>query len=199
MVHALPELPYPRGALAPWIEESTMDIHYGKHHQGYVNKLNAALEGHANLLNMSVLELLKDLSLVPENIRQKVINTGGGVANHTFFWESLIKGASTPEGSLLELINRDFGSLEAFKQAFGTAAKTLFGSGWAWLVLDTGTLKITTTQNQDSPLSIGQTPLLTLDVWEHAYYVQFQNRRAEWVDQFWDYVNWKKVAERITA
>ena len=191
-------LPYDFSALEPHIDTRTMEIHYGKHHATYVAKLNAALEGHPELQGLTVEELLKQIDRVPESIRRAVRNNGGGHANHALFWQVMSpKGGGSPTGKLAEAITRDFGSLEAMKKQFGEAALAQFGSGWAWLVVKDGKLKITSTTNQDTPLMEGATPILTLDVWEHAYYLKYQNRRAEYVTAWWNVVDWKRVAENF--
>lgn len=172
MAYKLPELPYAANALEPHIDEATMNIHHGKHHNTYVTNLNAALEGHAALAEKSIEDLVANLDAVPENIRTAVRNNGGGHANHTFFWQILSpNGGGEPTGALAEDIKSTFGSVEEFKNKFADAAKGRFGSGWAWLVVNNGNLEITSTPNQDTPLSEGKTPILGLDVWEHAYYL----------------------------
>jgi superoxide dismutase, Fe-Mn family len=196
MAHETPPLPYPNDALEPYIDAKTMEIHHDKHHAAYVSNLNAALEGLDELAKLSVEELLKNISKVPDAKRQAVINNGGGHANHTYFWETLKKNENgKPSGELAQAIDSAFGGFDAFKEKFETAAKTRFGSGWAWLVLNNGKLEVCSTQNQDSPLMSGQTPLLGLDVWEHAYYLKYQNRRPEYVSAFWNVVNWDRVAQ----
>jgi Fe-Mn family superoxide dismutase len=199
--HECPPLPYPYDALEPHIDTRTMQIHHDKHHQGYVNKLNAALEGHPDLQAKSVEELLGDLDALPESIRTAVRNNGGGHANHTLFWPSMSPdGGGEPEGALAEAINATFGSFSAFKEQFSQAAATRFGSGWAWLCVDGGgSLQVLSTPNQDSPLSQGLTPILGLDVWEHAYYLNYQNRRPDYIAAFWNIVNWDEVALRLEA
>jgi Fe-Mn family superoxide dismutase len=199
--HECPPLPYPYDALEPHIDTRTMQIHHDKHHQGYVNKLNAALEGHPDLQAKSVEELLSDLDALPESIRTAVRNNGGGHANHTLFWPSMSPdGGGEPEGALAEAINATFGSFSAFKEQFSQAAATRFGSGWAWLCVDGGgSLQVLSTPNQDSPLSQGLTPILGLDVWEHAYYLNYQNRRPDYIAAFWNIVNWDEVALRLEA
>jgi len=197
MAHELPKLPYDYSALEPHLDARTMEIHYTKHHQGYVNNLNAALEGQADLQAKSVEDLLKNLNQIPEDIRQAVINNGGGHANHSLFWQIMSPEVSQPEGELLEALNSAFGSLDKFKEEFSTAAKTRFGSGWAWLVMADGKLSVVSTANQDSPLSSGQTPILGLDVWEHAYYLNYQNRRPDYIEAWWNVVNWDEVARRL--
>jgi Fe-Mn family superoxide dismutase len=192
----LPELPYAYDALEPSIDKETMNIHHTKHHNTYVTKLNDALEGQADLQNKFVEEIISNLDAVPENIRTAVRNNGGGHANHSLFWKVLSpNGGGEPTGELAEKINEKFGSFDKFKEEFGNAATGRFGSGWAWLVLNNGELEITSTPNQDSPLMEGQTPLLGLDVWEHAYYLKYQNKRPEYISAFWNVVNWDQVAK----
>jgi Fe-Mn family superoxide dismutase len=198
-MHALQQLPYPYNALEPYIDEQTMRIHHDKHHQTYVDNLNKALETNPELQKLSVEQLLRDLNKIPENIRTKVRNHGGGVANHNFFWQLLKKDVGEPKGALAEAIKKRFGSFEKFKEEFTKAAMSRFGSGWAWLVLNKGDLEIYSTANQDSPISEGKVPLLCNDVWEHAYYLKYQNRRAEYVAAFWNVVNWRKVEELYAA
>lgn len=194
MAYKLPELPYAYDALAPHIDKETMEIHHTKHHNTYVTNVNNALEGHADLAAKSVEELISDLNAVPEDIRTAVRNNGGGHANHSLFWTLLSpNGGGAPKGSIGEAIDKKFGSFDKFKEEFANAAKTRFGSGWAWLVLDDGELAITSTPNQDSPLMDGKTPLLGLDVWEHAYYLNYQNRRPDYISAFWNVVNWDEV------
>jgi len=198
MTYELPKLPFEYDALEPHLDAKTMEIHYSKHHQGYVNKLNAALEGKNDLLSKPVEQLLKEISSVPEELRQKVINFGGGVINHTFYWNSMKPGGGgEPTGAVADAIKEAFDSFDTFKERFTKAAVGVFGSGYAWLVLKNGKLHVTQTFNQDSPLSLGQVPLLNLDVWEHSYYIKFQNRRPEFVDAWWNVVNWEEVAKRL--
>ena len=199
MPFELPSLPYALDALEPHLDARTMEIHYGKHHQGYLTKLNAALEKHPQLFELSIEEILSDLSQVPENIRTAVRNNGGGYYHHTFYWESMSpKGGGEPSGELAAAIKDTFGSFDAFKTQFTEAALGRFGSGWAWLSKNQdGVLLVQSTPNQDSPLSQGLTPLLTVDVWEHAYYLYYQNRRPDFVSAWWNVVNWEKVAERF--
>lgn len=201
MAHTLPELPYAHDALEPIIDTQTMEIHHGKHHQGYVNNLNAALEGHADLAKLDVEELLKNIDQVPEDIRQAVINNGGGHANHSLFWSIMCpKGdGGDPSGALADAIKSAFGSFEAASEEFTTAATKRFGSGWAWLVIGGSGLEIYSTANQDSPIMQGHTPLLGIDVWEHAYYLNYQNRRPDYVEAWKDVVNWSKVNEIYAA
>lgn len=194
----LPELDYAFDALEPYIDAETMNIHHGKHHQTYVNNLNAALEGHSDLINKSLTDLLTGLGAVPENVRTAVRNNGGGHYNHSLFWKILTPGGSNaPAGRLDEAINSRFGDFDTFKAQFSAAAAGRFGSGWAWLVLDQGShLKITSTPNQDNPLMDGEIPLLGLDVWEHAYYLKYQNRRPEYIQNFFNVINWDFVGTK---
>lgn len=196
MAFELPQLPYAYDALEPHIDRETMNIHHTKHHNTYVTNLNKALEGHADLQGKSLDELISNLDAVPESIRTAVRNNGGGHANHSLFWKILSpNGGGTPSGELLEAINKKFGSFDAFKEEFTKAATGRFGSGWAWLVVNNGELEVTSTPNQDSPLMEGKTPILGLDVWEHAYYLKYQNRRPEYISAFWNVVNWDEVAK----
>jgi Fe-Mn family superoxide dismutase len=201
MAHELPALPYAHNALEPHIDARTMEIHHGKHHQGYVNNLNKALEGQKILQNKSVEELLSDLEAVPESIRAAVRNNGGGHANHSLFWPCMSpNGGGEPSGELAEAIKSTFGSFASFKEQFSTAAATRFGSGWAWLCVDkSGGLVVTSTPNQDNPLSAGLKPILGLDVWEHAYYLNYQNRRPDYIAAWWNVVNWEQVAKNYAA
>jgi len=197
MLHLLPKLPYSFDALEPFIDEKTMEIHHGKHHQTYVDKLNKALEKYPKLQNKSVEELLKNLDLIPEDIRTAVRNHGGGHVNHSFFWLILKKGIE-PGGEILKAINKKFKGFDAFKEEFGTKATNLFGSGWCWLVLNQkGELEVITTPNQDSPISQNKVPVLGLDLWEHSYYLKYQNKRADYINAWWNVVNWKKVNENF--
>jgi Fe-Mn family superoxide dismutase len=196
MTYTLPDLPYAYDALEPYIDEETMHLHHDKHHNTYVTNLNAAIEKHPELGGKTVEELLADFSSVPEDIQTAVRNNGGGHANHTFFWEILGPTAGgEPTGAIKEAIDEAFGSFEDFKEEFKTAATGRFGSGWAWLVVKDGKLAITSTANQDSPLMDGQTPVLGLDVWEHAYYLKYKNVRPDYINAFWSVVNWDKVNE----
>jgi len=197
--HTLPELGYTYNALEPFIDAKTMEIHHTKHHQAYTDKFNAALEKHEELFDKSAEELLTDLNAVPEDIRTAVKNNGGGYINHNFFWTILkINNGALPEGLLAEAINRDFGSYEEFKNKFSEAALNQFGSGWAWLVADKNNeLSVINLANQDSPLSQGLTPLLNIDVWEHAYYLNYQNKRADYITAFWNIINWEQVAKNL--
>jgi superoxide dismutase, Fe-Mn family len=200
MAYELPPLPYAYDALAPTISEETMQLHHDKHHQAYVTNVNNALKDQPDLANKSVEALISDLNSVPENIRTAVRNNGGGHANHTLFWEVMKPGGSNqPTGDLAQAINSTFGGFDQFKQQFTAAATTRFGSGWAWLTSDGGNLAITSTPNQDSPLMEGKTPLLGLDVWEHAYYVDYRNRRPDYITAWWNVVNWDEVGKRYDA
>ncbi|OGR11121.1 MAG: superoxide dismutase [Desulfobacula sp. GWF2_41_7] len=194
MPHSLPPLPYDYNSLEPFIDEETMRIHHTKHHQTYVDKLNASLNGHEELETLSVDELLKNPDKVPEEIRTAVRNHGGGHSNHSFFWPLLKKNISFG-GAIGEGIIKQFGSFEKFRDDFSNRAAILFGSGWTWLTIDNGKLEIITTSNQDSPLSLGKTPILGLDVWEHAYYLKYQNRRPDYIKAFFEVINWEKVNE----
>ncbi len=192
----LQDLPYEHNALEPTIDEETMKIHHGKHHQTYVDNLNKAVEG-LDLKSDCPGDLLKNLDQVPSDKRQAVINNGGGHYNHTLFWESMTPGgSSTPTGALAEEIDKTFGSFDEFKEKFQTAGTGQFGSGWAWLIVDNGELKITSSANQDNPISDGKTPILGNDVWEHAYYLKYKNARADYLKAWWDVVNWDVVAKR---
>jgi Fe-Mn family superoxide dismutase len=197
MAYVLPPLPYPTNALEPFIDAKTMEIHHGKHHQAYINNANAKLEGHPALAAKSVEELISNLAAVPEDIRTVLRNNAGGHANHSLFWTILAPHTGVePTGDLAAAINSTFGSFAAFKEKFAAAATTRFGSGWAWLSYDKDKLAIESTPNQDSPLMEGRTPLLGLDVWEHAYYLHYQNRRPDYIAAFWNIVNWPEVARR---
>ena len=198
MAHELPPLPYDYAALEPHIDVETMKIHHDKHHQAYINNLNAALEKHADLASKCVEELLRNLNTVPEEIRTAVRNNGGGHVNHTMFW-AIMKpnGGGAPTGAIGEQIKKDFGSFEDFKTAFNAAAAKQFGSGWGWLVWEGGKLKIVTTPNQDSPLSQGLYPILGNDVWEHAYYLKYQNKRPDYLAAWWNTINWEEVNKRF--
>lgn len=190
----LPELPYDYDALEPHIDARTMEIHHTKHHQGYVNKLNAALEGEDELQNMSIVDLVKSLDQVPVGKKDAVKNNGGGHANHSLFWNIMSPdGGGEPEGALADEIEQDFDSFHNFKEEFESAAASHFGSGWAWLAVTDDGLEIISTPNQDSPYMHGYTPILGLDVWEHAYYLNYQNRRADYISAFWNIVNWQEV------
>lgn len=192
--HSLQPLPYKYDSLEPFIDEETMKIHHDKHHQAYCDNFNKALQSHPKLFKKKPEELLAGIENVPEEIRDAVRNNGGGFVNHSFFW-SILKKNTKPKGEILEAINKKFGSIESFKEEFGKAASTRFGSGWAWLVLNNRELEIISTPNQDSPLSKGMTPLLTIDVWEHAYYLKYRNKRQEYIQNFFNVINWDKVNE----
>lgn len=196
---ALPKLNYAYDALEPYIDKETMEIHYTKHHQAYITGLNAVLENHPELANKTVEELLSSINTLPESIRTAIKNHGGGHANHSLFWTLLKKdNGSQITGKLKELIERDFGSIESFKEQFETAAKTRFGSGWAWLVIDQNKkLSVISTANQDSPMMDGYQPILALDVWEHSYYLKYQNRRPEYISAFWHIVDWNVVEQKL--
>ena len=195
----LPELPYAQDALEPHIDARTMGIHHGKHHAGYTKKLNAALEG-SDLVDMSIEDILADLDAVPEAIRTAVRNNGGGYANHSLFWGVMSPdGGGEPSGALADAISSGFGGFADFKSAFAAAASGVFGSGWAWLVAEGGALSISTTPNQDTPLMQGRTPVLGIDVWEHAYYLHYQNRRADYIAAFFNVINWERVGELYAA
>ncbi len=200
MAHELPPLPYAFNALEPFIDEQTMQIHHGKHHQTYVNNLNGAVEKHASLQGKSVDELIANLDAVPEDVRTVVRNNGGGHANHTLFWQIMGPNAGgAPTGAVAEAIDKAFGSFDAFKEAFTKAAVGRFGSGWAWLVKSGNGVEITSTPNQDSPLMEGKTPILGIDVWEHAYYLKYQNKRPDYIAAWFNVVNWAEVNKRFGA
>lgn len=200
MAHELPALPYAFNALEPHIDAATMEIHHDRHHGGYVNNLNKALEGHADLQAKNLNDLLAHINDVPETIRTAVRNNGGGHANHSLFWEVLSpNGGGQPTGALADAITSTFGSFDKFKEQFAKAASTRFGSGWAWLAVDGGKLAVTSTPNQDSPIMEGKTPILGLDVWEHAYYLKYQNKRPDYIGAFWNIVNWAEVGKRYEA
>ncbi|MCA1840098.1 MAG: superoxide dismutase, partial [Actinobacteria bacterium] len=194
--YTLPALPYDFGALEPHIDAKTMEIHHDKHHQTYVDKLNAAIEGKDDLYYDNVDELLRNFSKVPADVQGPVRNHGGGHSNHSLFWTTLsADGGGEPSGPLADAIKSDLGSFKEFQEKFNAAATNQFGSGWAWLVVDGGKLAVLNLPNQDSPLIDGKTPVLGLDVWEHAYYLKYQNRRPEYIEAFWNIVNWEEVAK----
>ena len=201
MSHSLPTLTYAHNALEPHIDARTMEIHHGKHHNAYVTNLNTALDGNAELQKLSIEALVSKLDAVPEPIRAAVRNNGGGHYNHSMFWESLsAKGGGEPKGALAEAINSAFGDFTKFKDAFKKAGVGRFGSGWAWLSVDkSGKLVVTSTANQDTPLADGLQPVLGMDVWEHAYYLHYQNRRPDYIDAFWNVVAWDVVGTRFAA
>jgi len=198
MAFELPDLPYSHDALEPHIDTETMQIHHGKHHNAYVTNLNAALEGHADLQGKSIEDLISNLDAVPEAIRGAVRNNGGGHANHSLFWTLMGPGkGGAPSGDLAAAMDASFGSFDAFKDAFAKAGTTRFGSGWAWLVKNGDKLEVMSTPNQDSPIMEGKTPLLGMDVWEHAYYLKYQNRRPDYIQAFFNVVDWDAVAARL--
>jgi len=198
MAYELPALPYGYDALEPHIDARTMEIHHTKHHQTYVTKLNEALEGHADLQGLAVEDLIGKINSIPENARGAVRNHGGGHTNHSLFWQIMGPGGGgEPTGPLADAINSTFGSFGTFKEKFSGAAATRFGSGWAWLVVKDGKLDIESSANQDSPLMDGKTPILGLDVWEHAYYLKYQNRRPEYITAWWNVIRWDEVAKRL--
>jgi Fe-Mn family superoxide dismutase len=201
MAYTLPPLAYPYNALEPHIDARTMEIHHTKHHQAYINNVNNAIKGKADLESKSVEQLVADINSVPEDIRTAVRNNAGGHANHTFFWTIIgPKVGGQPQGKIAAAITQAFGSFDAFKEKFAQAATTRFGSGWAWLTVSKdGKLEISSTANQDSPLMEGKTPVLGIDVWEHAYYLHYQNRRPDYIAAFWNVVNWQEVEKRFNA
>ena len=197
LAHELPPLPYPSDALEPYIDKTTMEIHHGKHHAAYVNNLNKALEGQTQLQALPIDELLASLDKVPENVRTAVRNNGGGHANHSMFWKIMKKGGGgEPSGELAAAIKSAFGSYADFKTKFAQAATTRFGSGWAWLLIKDGKLAVESTPNQDNPIMSGGKPVMGLDVWEHAYYLKYQNRRPDYIEAWWNVVDWNAIAER---
>jgi Fe-Mn family superoxide dismutase len=197
----LPKLPYSYGALEPYIDAETMETHYLKHHGTYVNKLNEALGKYPELPDMSIEDILLSINSIPEDIRNSVRNHGGGHANHSLFWRIMKKkGGGLPGGDLGSEIGRMFGSFERFREDFSKTAANIFGSGWAWLVLDTeGMMRITATANQDSPYMAGMTPIMGLDVWEHAYYLKYRNRRADYIESWWNVLNWNEIERNFDA
>jgi Fe-Mn family superoxide dismutase len=199
MAYTLPPLPYPANTLEPYIDAMTMEIHHDRHHKTYVDNLNKAIEGQAALASKSIEDLLREINKVPENIRTAVRNNGGGHANHTMFWEIMVKGGGgEPTGPLADDIKKTFGDFGAFKGKMKEAALGRFGSGWAWLVLAGGKLQVLSTANQDSPYMDGQSPILGIDVWEHAYYLKYQNKRPDYVEAWWNVVNWNAIAKRYS-
>ena len=200
MTYTLPDLPYAYDALEPYIDEETMHLHHDKHHNTYVTNLNAAIEKYPELGEKTVEELLSDMDAIPTDIKTAVRNNGGGHANHSFFWEIMAPNAGgEPTGEIKEAINEAFGDFSSFKEEFKKAAAGRFGSGWAWLVMENGKLAITSTANQDSPLMEGKTPILGLDVWEHAYYLKYKNVRPDYIAAFWNVINWDEVNKRFEA
>ena len=199
MAFTLPPLPYPANSLEPSIDAQTMEIHHDRHHKAYVDNLNKALEGHSNLQSKTIENLLREINQVPENIRNAVRNNGGGHANHSMFWEIMVKGGGgEPSGPLADDLKKTFGDFAAFKAKVKEVAVARFGSGWGWLVWDGGKLQVLSTANQDSPYMDNQVPLLGIDVWEHAYYLKYQNKRADYIEAWWNVVNWKAVAQRYS-
>ena len=200
MAHALPPLPYAHDALEPHVDKQTMEIHHGKHHAAYVNNLNAALDKHPELHAKSVEDLIKGIASVPEDIRTAVRNNGGGHANHAMFWQVMAPNAGgAPTGPIADAINAAFGSFDAFKEQFGKAAVGRFGSGWVWVVDNGGKIAIESSANQDSPLMEGRKPVFGVDVWEHAYYLKYQNRRPDYVSAWWNVANWAEINRRLRA
>jgi len=200
MAYTLPKLPYAYDALEPHIDAKTMEIHHTKHHQAYIDKANAALEKHPDLAKLEIDDLMRNLAKVPEDIRGVIRNNGGGHSNHAFFWTILKPGGGgKPTGELAAAIDQACGSFDKFVEEFNAAAANRFGSGWAWLTVDGSKLKVESTPNQDTPLSEGRTPVLGLDVWEHAYYLKYQNKRPDYVKAFWNVVNWDEVSRRFAA
>lgn len=192
-----PDLPYAYDALEPYIDKETMTVHHDKHHAAYTKKLNAALENNPELFDKDPQTILKEIDGIPEDIRTAVRNNGGGHVNHSLFWEVMGPDKKQPDGELLKVLESEFGSFKKFKEEFETAATTQFGSGWAWLTSDSGKLAVEQTPNQDSPLSEGRTPILALDVWEHAYYLKYKNLRPDYVKAFWNVVNWQAVNDKF--
>lgn len=200
MAHELPELPYSHDALEPFIDSKTMEIHHGKHHNAYVTNLNNAIAGNEDLEAKSIIELISDLDAVPEDIRGAVRNNGGGHANHSLFWSTMGPGkGGEPSGPLGDAINSTFGTFENFKDAFTKAGMTRFGSGWAWLSVTNGSLEVSSTPNQDSPIMEGNKPIIGCDVWEHAYYLNYQNLRPDYINAWWNVVDWDAAAARFDA
>jgi len=197
--HMLPPLPYEYAALEPHIDAQTMQIHHGKHHQAYVNNLNAALDKHPELFQWTLEDLLRKINQIPEDIRTAVRNNAGGHHNHSLFWTIMgPKGSGEPTGALADALKKTFGGIDKLKEQLAAAATSRFGSGWAWLVVSGGKLEVVSTANQDSPLMDGKVPILGLDVWEHAYYLKYQNRRPDYIAAWWNVVNWTEVAKRFT-
>ena len=200
MAHELPDLPYSHDALEPFIDKTTMEIHHGKHHNAYVTNLNNAISGNESLESKSIIELISDLDSVPEDIRGAVRNNGGGHANHSLFWSIMGPGkGGEPSGALGEAINSTFGSFETLKDEFTKAGMTRFGSGWAWLSISNGSLVVSSTPNQDSPLMDGNEPIIGCDVWEHAYYIKYQNLRPDYLNAWWNVVDWDAASARFDA
>lgn len=195
----LPDLPYAYDALEPYIDTETMHVHHDGHHAAYVKNLNEALEGHERFLNMDIEELLRSLDQIPPQIQTKVKNNAGGHYHHSIFWTMLKPNGGQPGGKVLEAINHKFGSFDAFKEQFNHSALGVFGSGWTWLVISDGKLEIVNTSNQDSPISREQYPILTIDLWEHAYYLKYKNKRTDWISAFWNVINWDEVEKRYLS
>lgn len=189
----LPKLDYSYDALEPYIDKATMEIHYNKHHRAYTNNLNDAIKDHPDMQKMSIEDILKSVSVIPEDIKNKIINNGGGYYNHNLYWKFMSPIKSTPGGKLLTNLNDSFGSLDVFKEKFFNSALNHFGSGWAWLVLNKKSLEILSTFNQNSPISDGKEPILGIDIWEHAYYLKYQNNRSDYIKAWWNVVNWEYV------
>lgn len=198
-MYEIPSLRYKYSDLEPYIDEETMRLHHTKHHQTYVDKLNAALESHSDLFKLSIEDLLRDLNQVPEQARTAVRNHGGGHYNHSFFWTVIGPSGGAPREQTIAALDKFFNSYDGFKEKFSAAAANHFGSGWTWLVKNNDRLEIVTSANQDTPLSEGQVPILTLDLWEHAYYLKYQNRRAEYIEAFFKIINWDEVEKRIAG
>ena len=194
-MYQLPKLDYPFDSLEPHIDKATMEVHYSKHHQTYVNNLNEALNGYPQLQNKDVGDLLKNLSSVPEEIKTKIINNGGGHYNHSLYWKFMSPNKSSPEGEFLDTLKKTFGDLEVFKEKLSSTALGHFGSGWGWLVMSSGKLEILSTSNQNTPISENKIPILGIDVWEHAYYLKYQNRRSDYIQAWWNVVNWDFVSK----
>jgi len=198
MAHSLPPLPYPSDALEPHIDKLTMEIHHGKHHNAYVTNLNAALEKHPELQSKSAEDLIRGINSVPDDIRTAVRNNGGGHVNHTMFWQIMgPKAGGQPSGAIADAINAAFGGFDKFKEEFKKAAVGRFGSGWAWVVDNGGKIAIESTPNQDNPMMDGKKPVFGIDVWEHAYYLKYQNRRPDYIDAWWNVVNWNEINKRL--
>lgn len=200
MKHELPKLDYAFNALEPYFDAATMELHYTKHHQAYIDKLNSALADYPELQEKNLEELMRSLDSVPEKIILAIKNFGGGHFNHSFFWKALAPGGGAPQGNLAQAINKKFGNFAGFQELFSQAANSFFGSGWVWLVLNNNKeLEIVSSPNQDCPLAQAQQPILTIDLWEHAYYLKYQNRRAEYIEAWWKIINWEKAENNFNA
>lgn len=197
LMFSLPDLPYDYNTLEPYIDEETMRVHHGGHHATYVKNLNDALAGQEQFLDMNIEDLLKSLDQVPDDIRTKVKNNAGGHYHHSIFWTIMKPQSGKPEGEILNTINNSFSDFNSFKEKFNQSASSLFGSGWTWLVFNNGGLEIENTQNQDSPISAGHYPIFGIDLWEHAYYLKYKNKRADFIDAFWNVINWQEVLNRL--